>query len=135
MLPLEFIVDGTPVRHQAKSRPLWQQKVKNAAIAIWGSKPPVEGSLAMTITYLFDRIGHPGEEPDVDNVPKPIVDALKELVYPDDVTVTDLLCRKRYLDGDLQIQHLTPALRQSLSRNVEFVHIFVDDAPIKEVSL
>ena len=89
----------------------------------------------MTISYLFDRIGRRGEEPDVDNVPKPIVDALKKLVYPDDVTIIDLLCRKRYLDGDLQIQHVTPALRQSLSRNVEFVHIVVNEAPIEEENL
>ena len=45
---------------------------------------------------------------DIDNLPKPISDALKGLVYLDDEQVTDIVCRKRNLNRDyeLRILHL-----------------------------
>ena len=49
----------------------------------------------MTITYF-----HGSDPLDVDNIPKPILDALKGLVYSDDSHVSDLLCRKRDLSKD-----------------------------------
>ena len=52
---------------------------------------------------------------DIDNVPKPILDALKGVVFEDDSQVTDLICRKRY------------------SPNNEFVSINVSEAPSQEV--
>jgi Holliday junction resolvase RusA-like endonuclease len=36
---------------------------------------------------------------DIDNIPKPISDALQGLVYLDDEQVTDVLCRKRNLNS------------------------------------
>ena len=42
------------------------------------------------VTYFFDDTPF-----DVDNIPKPILDALKGLVFRDDSQVYDLLCRKR----------------------------------------
>lgn len=101
----------------------------NAAAAFWQRQQPVDGAVAVTITHLFDRA-----ELDVDNIPKPILDALKGLIYSDDAAVTDLICRKRNLTDDPQISNASPILRQSLNRNLEFVHVFIDDAPIREVN-
>ena len=132
MLPFEFVIYRSPVSQQARRRELvrqWTQEVRNAAAALWRWPQPVDGVVAVTITHLFDRA-----ELDVDNMPKPILDALKGLVYPDDAAVTDLICRKRNLKDDPQISNASPILRQSLNRNLEFVHVLIDDAPIREAN-
>jgi len=66
---------------------------------------------------------------DVDNIPKPISDALKGLVYLDDEQVTDVLCRKRNLNSDLRVENPSSVLAESLSRGNEFLYIVVEEAP------
>ena len=82
----------------------------------------------VTVTYFFDRVS-----PDVDNIPKPILDGLKGLVYSDDSQVTDMLSRKRSLRGVLGVQSPTTVLNEALGRGREFLHILVESSPIQEV--
>lgn len=71
---------------------------------------------------------------DVDNIPKPILDALKGLVYSDDVDVSDLLLRKRNLNGDLRVQNPSSVLLETLrAPQQQFLHIIVDNALNQEV--
>ena len=81
------------------------------------------------ITYLYN-----GASMDVDNLPKPILDALKGLVYSDDGQVSDLLCRKRDLNGDLRIQNPSSVLLETLGHSEQFLHVAVNDAPSQEVA-
>ena len=83
----------------------------------------------VTITYFFE-----GASLDVDNIPKPILDALNGVVYSDDSQVTDLLCRKRDLSGDLRIPQPSALLLESLSQAEQFLHIIVTDASSQEVA-
>lgn len=69
----------------------------------------------------------------MDNIPKPILDALKGLVYVDDNQVTDLVCRKRYLNDEMEILTDLASLERALSSHIEFLHIVVEDAPQQEV--
>ena len=87
----------------------------------------------MTITYIFDS----GKRAslDVDNIPKPILDELKELVYLDDRQVTDLLCRKRELHGNLRIQNATPLLLEAFASSQQILHIAVAQSLEQEVTL
>ena len=78
----------------------------------------------VTITYFYDRVSL-----DVDNIPKPILDALKGLVYLDDEQVTDILCRKRNLNVELRIENPSMVLAQGLSRADQILYIVIDDAP------
>ena len=55
----------------------------------------------MRITY-FSRSAP--DKFDVDNTSKPILDALKGLVYTDDFQVTDLVFRKRDRSRNLQVR-------------------------------
>ena len=80
----------------------------------------------VTITYFYDDDSAPI---DVDNIPKPILDALKGLVYLDDNQVTDILCRKRRLSGALEVGNLTEVLDRGLKGGDEFLHILVENAP------
>ena len=83
----------------------------------------------VTITYFFEEASL-----DVDNIPKPILDALNGVVYSDDSQVTDLLCRKRDLSGDLRIPQPSALLLESLSRSEQFLHIIVTNALNQEVA-
>jgi hypothetical protein len=58
---------------------------------------------------------------DVDNLPKPISDALRGLVYLDDEQVTDVLCRKRNLNRDFRVENPSSVLADGLSRGNEFL--------------
>ena len=85
-------------------------------------------ALMVTITYFFDSTPF-----DVDNIPKPILDALKGMVFTDDSQVFDLICRKRDLNDNLQIQNPSSELSEYLSESKEVLHIIVADALNREV--
>lgn len=82
----------------------------------------------LTITYFYEESGM-----DVDNIPKPISDALKGLVYVDDSQINDILCRRRDLSAGLRVVDPSPTLAAGFDLGVEFLHIRVDPAPDQEV--
>ena len=132
MLPFEFVIDGPPVSQQTRRRERvrqWRDEVRRVAEQYWPAEElPVTGPIMLTITYFYDSISM-----DVDNLPKPILDALKELVYLDDEQVTDVLCRKRDLNRDLRVENPSSILADGLSRGNEFLYIVVAEAPDQEV--
>ena len=131
-LPFEFVIVGNPVSQQARRRSRvrqWTQEVRKEAQQRWDiGDSPYDGAVMVTITYFYDRV-----ELDVDNIPKPILDALSGLAYADDGQVTDILCRKRYMIHNLQIEKRSPTLTDALHRNEQFVHILVEEAQTLEV--
>jgi Holliday junction resolvase RusA-like endonuclease len=132
-VPFEFVIDGPPVSQQTRRRTRvreWTQEVKSVAQSRWNTESPFVGEVIVIITYFYEDASL-----DVDNIPKPILDALKGLVYSDDTEVSDLLCRKRDLNGDLRIQNPSSVLLDTL-RNSEqqFLHITVDNAQNQEVT-
>lgn len=84
--------------------------------------------MMLQITYFYDAIAM-----DVDNIVKPIQDALIGLAYIDDDQVTDVLVRKRNLLGNFKIENMSPTLAEGFSRGNEFLHIVVIAAPDQEV--
>ncbi len=82
----------------------------------------------VTVTYFFDRVS-----PDVDNIPKLILDGLKGLVYSDDSQITDMLSRKRSLRGMLGVQSPTNILNEAFGHGREFLYIIVESSPVQEV--
>ena len=95
----------------------------------WGTEPPFDGQVMVTITYL-----HQGRSLDVDNVPKPILDALKGLVYSDDAQVTDLLCRKRDLNEPLRVPFASSMLTEAYLQSELSVHVSVEEALSQEAT-
>ena len=83
----------------------------------------------VTITYFFH-----GAALDVDNIPKPILDALVGLTYSDDSQVSDILCRKRDRNRNLTFQNPSPLLLASLQSPNQFLHVVVANAPSLEVA-
>jgi len=132
-LPFEFALEGPPVSQQTRRRTLlrrWTQSVRNAAQQRWDGSQPVAGPLMVNILYIFDRGAF-----DVDNIPKPILDALKGTIYLDDTQITDLICRKRRKSDDLHVVGQSFLFDEFLSEHGQFLYIRVNDAPEPEVSL
>lgn len=132
-LPFEFVIVGHPVSQQARRRALrdqWMQEVRSAAALRWGAEPAFAGEVMVTILYFFGA-----SRLDVDNIPKPILDALAGLVYADDGQVTDIVCRARRTSGNLAAHGATAVLRSALSDYDQFLHIRIENAPVQEVSL
>ncbi|MEH2238016.1 RusA family crossover junction endodeoxyribonuclease [Nostoc sp.] len=135
MTRFEFIVDGPPVSQQARNRgkgnrlEAWKTTVRQEAEKYWSSEQKTATGLVMLqITYFYDSV-----EIDVDNIVKPIQDAMKGLAYVDDKQVSDLLVRKRNLSGNFRIENMTSTLTEGFVRGNEFLHIVVIDAPVQGV--
>ena len=94
----------------------------------WDAEPPFAGEVMVVITYYFK-----GGSLDVDNMPKPILDAMNRLVYSDDRQITDLVCRKRDRNRDLQFENPSSVLLETLGRSEQFLHITVANARSLEV--
>ena len=86
------------------------------------------GPVMFIITHFYDNV-----EIDADNLPKPIIDALKGLVFLDDSQLTDLTCRKRNLRSNLRVVNPSGVLDEGLRRSDDFLHIVITEAPNQEV--
>ena len=71
----------------------------------------------------------------MDNIPKPILDELKGMVFKDDSQVTDLLCRRRDLQGALRVRNPSPLLLESFVKSEITVHVAVVQSLDQEVVL
>lgn len=131
-LPFEFSVLGRPASQQSRRRERvreWRAQVRDEAERRWNDgDAPHDGTAAVTLTYFYDEMPM-----DVDNIPKPVLDALIGLVYHNDSQVTDILCRKRKLDPRLSIPKRSPILRLALDHGSEFLHVVIEEARDMEV--
>jgi Holliday junction resolvase RusA-like endonuclease len=127
-LPFAFVIDGPPVSQQARRRERvrqWRDAVRQVAEQVWPvGELPVTGLIMLSITYFYESIAM-----DVDNLPKPILDALRGLVYLDDEQITDVVCRKRNLRSTFRVENPSSVLADGLSRGHEFLYIVVTEAP------
>ena len=132
MLPFEFRIDQAPVSQQARRRKLrdeWRETVRRSAEQYWpAGDMPLDGRLMVTIVHFYEGI-----DLDVDNIAKPILDGIKGLVYGDDRQITDLVCRKRELTGNILFPELSDLLREGINRGNPFVYTLVAAAPGPEV--
>lgn len=131
LLPFEFLVDGTPVSLQTKNKRRlagWKSSVEQAARAAWPpNTPPIASEVTVRITYFYED-----EAPDVDNIIKPIQDALRGLVYVDDSTVTLTQGKKSRIDGAFVVKGVSEALAIKLARGRDFVRVVISAGPSHE---
>jgi hypothetical protein len=77
--------------------------------------------------YLYDEAAL-----DVDNILKPIQDALVGLAFLDDSLVTDVIIRRRHLRGTFDLTRASPVLVEGFEYGDEFVYVRIGDAPPQE---
>src|SRR5687768_16369045 len=120
MLPFEFIVEGSPVSQQTRRRtrtlPPWKAAVRAGAQRYWeAGASPLEETICVEITHFYA-----GAPADVDNIIKPILDAIKGVVYLDDRQISDVVSRRRPLEGPYSLADVGPILAEGISLGREF---------------
>jgi hypothetical protein len=126
-LPWDCVVHGVPASVQSKSstRARWKTAVAAAATSRWpAGETPLAVPVQVTITYFFE-----GDALDVDNMLKPIQDALIGIVLEDDKYVTDVRGSKRDLANAFVVKGMSPALAEGFISDGPFVHVKIDLAP------
>ena len=109
----EFIVSGIPISTQASSRSKtrWKGEVAAAALsALSRERALVADPVRVTIVYFYVST-----DLDLDNIIKPIVDALKGVVYIDDFQVVNISAAKRDLSGTLVLTDAPPSIIERLA--------------------
>lgn len=133
MIPFEFIIPGPPVSQQTRRRQRlleWKTVVRQAAEVRWPEgDTPFDGMLEIRITYYYES-----DAPDVDNIIKPIQDALEGLVYVDDSQVVNARSRKRDIDGSFRIRGISGLVAEAFSRGEDFLHVkIVEPEDLEEI--
>ncbi|RZM08848.1 MAG: RusA family crossover junction endodeoxyribonuclease [Sphingomonas sp.] len=96
LYPFDFAVEGTPLSLQAESanKAAWIRKVAAVARAQRDDVQPMafldERPLAATIFY-FPAAPMKG---DIDNIVKPVLDALNAILYPDDGSIERVVVQR-----------------------------------------
>ena len=92
--PIEFLVYGTPVSLQAKrpeSRVEWKERIRDASKAVIPDFHfATDDRMSVTLFFLPEE----PMEGDLDNIVKPILDALGQHIYRDDVQVERIVVQK-----------------------------------------
>jgi crossover junction endodeoxyribonuclease RusA len=132
MTPLEFVIPQRPVSQQARRRERvreWKDFVaEHARGAIGPVYELVTGPVALKLLYLYDEVAL-----DVDNILKPIHDALIGIVLEDDSVVSDVEIRRRWRGATFTLNAVSPVLAAGLELGREFVYVALTDAPLQDV--
>jgi hypothetical protein len=95
-----------------------------AAQAAWGTEPPLDAEVLLHLTYF-----HEDAPLDVDNMIKPIQDALIGIVYVDDKQVARVVSGRSDLNGTFRVRGLSQALASGFTSGGPFVHVKILPAP------
>lgn len=131
MKHLEFLIPRRPLSLQAKKDSLqkWKIYITDKVSKTWRKPPISEGNIRLSLIYLCGEA-----PPDIDNIIKPIQDALAGLVYEDDNLVTDVDSHRRFLDS-VDLTELPDIVINAFDDGKECVYVSVQDATSLEVWL
>lgn len=131
-MPLvEFVVLGTPVSAQGspEAKRFWQQRVRAAAQAeLAPLAVPSSDSVVLRVAYFY--VYAPAA--DLDNIVKPIQDALTGVAYADDIQVVDLIASMRRKEVSYRVP-MTAVLAAAFEAGSDFVYIAIGLASDIEV--
>ncbi|WP_437641377.1 RusA family crossover junction endodeoxyribonuclease [Sorangium sp. So ce854] len=134
---LELVVQGIPVSSQAKDRDKverWKQRVAQAARDVIKEEDELSEECRGILVFFYFR----STDLDVDNIIKPISDALCAIAYHDDRIVSEWIVRKTDL-SQTEIVDPPPVLVEHLEEWVAarqpFVYVCVVDERPNHVEL
>lgn len=124
---LEFIIPRRPLSHQTRRREnlqAWKLYVKEIAVNHWSSNLiPAGIDLRLTLVYLCDD-----SPADIDNIIKPIQDAMVGVIYEDDIQISDVDSHRRYLTDTIIITGLPQLLIDAVEVGEEAVYVKVGES-------
>lgn len=123
----EFVVEGPAVSLKAHktNRPRYRKWIRTVRAAVQkefpsGRRPTRSQDITVSITNYFTIA-----PPDVDNIIKPLLDAMETVVYVDDKQVRKVISEKVDLTNMASIHDPSPLLATSLEKYTEVLHIIV----------
>jgi len=128
---LEFVVMGTPVSlsGSTEAKRFWQQRVTRAAEYArkdWLPSPFDDMVLRVAYFYVYAPAA------DLDNIVKPLQDALKGVAFVDDIQVVDLIASMRRKGVSDRVP-MTALLANAFDGGSDFIYVAVDRAIAIEV--
>ena len=133
-LPIEFLVYGTPLSAQAKqarSRNDWKRRVREASSdALPEDHWATEGRIAATLYFFPDR----PMQGDIDNIVKPVLDALARHVYLDDRQVERVVVQKFEPEHVFPFASPSARLKEALSGGKPMLYVRISDDPFEELT-
>jgi crossover junction endodeoxyribonuclease RusA len=131
--PIEFIVYGTPVSLQAKrpaSREGWKERVWQACVASIPS-PHFASDQKMSVTLYY--LPNEAMQGDIDNIVKPILDALNKRLYIDDKQVERILVQKFEPNNVFTFNSPTEKFNTALSGKKPVLYVKISNKPLEEI--
>jgi crossover junction endodeoxyribonuclease RusA len=132
MMPCEFIIPRRPVSQQARRQGRlreWKEFVaEQARVTIREPMALATDPVALKLLYIYDETAL-----DVDNILKPIQDALIGVLLEDDSVVTDVEIRRRWRRTTFTVNAVSPTLAAGLALGTDFVYVALSDAPAQDV--
>lgn len=128
VFPVEFIIGGTPVSLQgsAHARQVWKELVKEASYDGLPEQHIVyDGGVGVSILHFpaAEMMG------DIDNIVKPILDALCKHIYFDDRQVVRVVAHKIELDQPVTYENPSNSLITALGSERPFTYVRISDNP------
>ena len=127
--PIEFIVQGTPVSLQAKraeSRMLWRERVRQASC-----RALPEGHFLTDVPVSVTLFYFPASEMDgdIDNIVKPVLDALCKHIYMDDRQVERVWVQKFEPGRVFEFGSPSAVLSEALAGRKPLLYVRLGDNP------
>ena len=130
--PIEFLVQGTPVSlsaKRAKSRNEWKERVKSASSNVLPNPHFASNERIAVTLYYFP---HEPMQGDVDNIVKPVLDALSRHIYLDDRQVERIVVQKFELGNTFDFGNLTARLAEAFKVERPVLYVRVSANPFEE---
>ena len=121
------MVTGTPLSQGASSKSKERWKTKVAAEADAAASFGYVGPLCVTVAYFCAALGV-----DVDNILKPILDAMKGIVYHDDRQIVQVESIAIEFTDAVRIRDTTAAIAKGLAVGTDFVLVRIAPAKATE---
>ncbi|MBV9108427.1 MAG: RusA family crossover junction endodeoxyribonuclease [Gemmatimonadetes bacterium] len=122
----EFIVPGRAISMRTANRTAFRKWIDSIVVGAIEAAPRIpvfwDATVGLSITFFCERA-----EIDVDNILKPIMDALTMIFYPDDSYVTDVDCHRRESRDKLSRRAVPELLQKALVEHHECTYIQVQN--------
>jgi len=132
--PIEFLVPGTPVSHQAKratSRDRWKELVRAASLASLPSPHFASVDRLSVTLYYFPTGPVTG---DIDNFVKLVLDACSRHIYLDDAQVERLVVQKFEPERLFPFSQPSETLREATLAPAPVLYVRISNDPFEDLS-
>jgi crossover junction endodeoxyribonuclease RusA len=126
----EACVHGQAISAQSGNRPrlhTWKRQVTDVAAVVWAGREPLGGELELHVFHYAETLAG-----DLDNLNKPIQDALRGVAFLNDRQVKLLRGGWRDINGVYRVRYISLPLGAAFSDGRPFVHMRIWRATVTE---